>query len=37
MGLAIVQRMIESYGGKIWLESELGRGSKFTFMLPRAR
>jgi len=37
VGLAIVKRMIENYGGKIWLESELGQGSKFTFMLPRAR
>jgi len=37
VGLAIVKRMIENYGGKVWLESELGRGSKFTFMLPRAR
>jgi len=37
VGLAIVKRMIENYGGKIWVESELGRGSKFTFMLPKAR
>jgi signal transduction histidine kinase len=37
VGLAIVKRMVESYGGKVWLESELGRGSKFTFMLPKAR
>jgi signal transduction histidine kinase len=37
VGLAIVKRMIENYGGKIWLESEVGQGSKFTFMLPRAR
>jgi len=36
VGLAIVKRMVESYGGKIWVESELGRGSKFTFMLPKA-
>ena len=36
VGLAIVKRMIENYGGEIWVESELGRGSKFTFMLPRA-
>ena len=37
VGLAIVKRMIENYGGKFWVESELGRGSKFTFMLPKAR
>jgi signal transduction histidine kinase len=37
VGLAIVKRMVESYGGKVWVESELGRGSKFTFMLPKAR
>jgi len=37
VGLAIVKRMIENYDGKIWVESELGRGSKFTFMLPKAR
>ncbi len=37
VGLAIVKRVAESYGGKVWLESELGRGSKFTFMLPKAR
>lgn len=36
VGLAIVQRIIENYGGKIWVESELGLGSKFTFILPRA-
>jgi signal transduction histidine kinase len=37
VGLAIVKRMIENYGGEVWVESESGRGSKFTFMLPRAR
>ncbi len=36
VGLAIVQRIIENYGGTIWLESELGLGSKFTFILPCA-
>ena len=36
VGLAIVQRIIENYGGEIWVESELGLGSKFTFILPRA-
>jgi signal transduction histidine kinase len=37
VGLAIVKRMIENYGGEVWVESESGQGSKFTFMLPRAR
>jgi signal transduction histidine kinase len=35
VGLAIVQRIIENWGGKIWVESELGLGSKFSFVLPR--
>lgn len=37
VGLAIVKRMVENYGGKIWVESEPGQGSKFTFMLPKAQ
>jgi signal transduction histidine kinase len=36
VGLAIVQRIIDNWGGRIWVESELGLGSKFTFVLPRA-
>jgi len=36
VGLSIVQRIIENWGGKIAVESELGLGSKFTFVLPRA-
>ena len=37
VGLSIVKRIVESYGGKIWVESELGRGSKFSFALPKVR
>jgi signal transduction histidine kinase len=36
VGLAIVKRIVESYDGKVWVESELGNGSKFSFSLPKA-
>jgi signal transduction histidine kinase len=36
VGLAIVQRIITNWGGQISVESELGLGSRFTVMLPRA-
>lgn len=34
LGLAIVRRIINAHGGKVWAESQVGRGSTFTFVLP---
>jgi light-regulated signal transduction histidine kinase (bacteriophytochrome) len=34
IGLAICQRIVERYHGRIWVESELGNGSEFIFVLP---
>jgi signal transduction histidine kinase len=37
LGLAIARRLVEAQGGVIWVESEPGKGSKFSLLLSQAR
>jgi signal transduction histidine kinase len=36
IGLALVKRIIEFHGGKVWVESELGKGATFLCTLPQS-
>jgi PAS domain S-box-containing protein len=37
VGLALVRKIVEMYGGRVWIESKVGEGSTFSFTLPRDR
>jgi signal transduction histidine kinase len=37
LGLALARKFVELHGGQMWLQSELGKGSTFTFTLPTAQ
>jgi two-component system phosphate regulon sensor histidine kinase PhoR len=37
LGLSIVKHIVQGHGGRVWVESEPGKGAKFCFTLPTAK
>ncbi|MGB6264303.1 MAG: ATP-binding protein [Candidatus Acidiferrales bacterium] len=36
LGLSIAKHIVEAHGGRLWVESDVGRGSDFSFSIPLA-
>ena len=34
LGLILIKKIIQKHGGRIWVESEIGKGNTFKFILP---
>jgi two-component system phosphate regulon sensor histidine kinase PhoR len=34
LGLSIVKHLVQAHGGRVWVESQMGKGSTFYFTLP---
>ena len=37
LGLSIVKHIVQSHGGRVWAQSELGKGTNFFFTLPQGQ
>jgi len=36
LGLSIAKHIVEAHGGRLWVESNVGQGSRFSFSIPLA-
>ncbi|MEK6599706.1 MAG: ATP-binding protein, partial [Deltaproteobacteria bacterium] len=36
LGMALTKKLVELHGGRIWVESEYGKGTQFSFVIPQS-